>query len=65
MALVLVPLLEEPAAGRVPEGKLGSKADFIKLVWHFQKGNFQGFQGNVSKVKKYHLSRTSLKKIAH
>ena len=46
MAHVVVPLLEESAAGGVPEGTLGSQADFIKLVWHYQEGNFPGFRGN-------------------
>ena len=45
MAHVVVPLLDEPAAGGVPEGTLGFKADFIKLVWHYQEGNFRGFRG--------------------
>ena len=51
MAQVLVPLLEEPAADRVPNGKLGSQADFLKLMWHYQKVNFQGFQGIVLRFK--------------
>ena len=43
---VVVPLLEEVATGRVPEGKLGSEADFIQILGHYLKGSFKGIQGD-------------------
>ena len=45
MAQIVVPFLEEPAIARAPEGKLPSEGDFIRILWHHQGGNFQGFQG--------------------
>ena len=42
MAQVLVPLLEEPAADRVPDGKLGSQADFLKLFGIIRRGTSKG-----------------------
>ena len=44
---VVVPLLDLPALGKTPPGKLPSKADFLCLLWGSVGGNFVGFQGKI------------------
>ena len=47
MSEVVVPLLDLPALGKTPSGKLPSKADFLCLLWGSVGGNFVGFQGKI------------------
>ena len=47
MSQVVVPLLDLPALGKTPPGKLPSKADFLCLLWGSVGGNFVGFQGKI------------------
>ena len=47
MSEVVVPLLDLPALGKTPPGKLPSKADFLCLLWGSVGGNFVGFQGKI------------------
>ena len=47
MSEVVVLLLDLPALGKTPFGKLPSKADFLCLLWGSVGGNFVGFQGKI------------------
>ena len=47
MSEAVVPLLDLPALGKTPPGKLPSKADFLCLLWGSVGGNFVGFQGKI------------------